>query len=107
MANGNGGLQKARRFICAIVITVGVIGGPAPYTSSSAGAEETVETIAPDPTIVAVVEGPGGIGYWVVAADGSVEVIGTSIVPPLGEVEPITDRVRTAYTGAPGALGRW
>ena len=107
MANGNSGLLKARPLICAIVITVGVIGGPTPYTSSSAGAEETVETIAPDPTIVAVVEGPGGIGYWVVAADGSVEVIGTSIVPPLGEVEPITDRVRTAYAGAPGALGIW
>ena len=75
--------------------------------SSNAAAEETFETVAPDPTVVAVVDGPGGIGYWVVAADGSVEVIGTSIVPPLGEREPITDRVRTAYAGVRGALGIW
>ena len=75
--------------------------------SSNATAEETFETVPPDPTVVAVVDGPGGIGYWVVAADGSVEVIGTSIVPPLGEREPITDRVRTAYAGVRGALGIW
>ena len=60
-----------------------------------------------DATIVGVVDGPGGIGYWVVSADGSVEVVGTKIVPPLGESEPLTDTVRSAHEGAPGALGLW
>ena len=60
-----------------------------------------------DSTVVAVVGGPGGMGYWIVSADGSVEVVGTNIVPPLGESEPLTDKVRTAYEGAPGALGIW
>lgn len=63
--------------------------------------------VNPDSTIVGVVDGPGGIGYWVVSADGSVEVVGTNIVPPLGVSEPLTDKVRTAYEGAPGALGIW
>ena len=55
--------------------------------------------------MVAVVGGPGGMGYWIVSADGSVEVVGTNIVPPLGESEPLADKVCSAYEGAPGALG--
>ena len=70
-------------------------------------AETSTQPITPDSTVVAVVGGPGGMGYWVVSADGSVEVVGTNIVPPLGESEPVTDNVRTAYEGAPGALGIW
>ena len=67
-------------------------------------AETSIGAVEPDPTIVGVIDGPGGIGYWVVSADGSVEVVGTNIVPPLGESEPLTDKVRTAHEGAPGAL---
>ena len=70
-------------------------------------AETSIGAVEPDPTIVGVIDGPGGIGYWVVSADGSVEVVGTNIVPPLGESEPLTDKVRTAHEGAPGALGIW
>ena len=70
-------------------------------------AETSVGSVEPDPTIVGVIDGPGGIGYWVVSADGSVEVVGTNIVPPLGESEPLTDKVRAAHEGAPGALGIW
>ena len=70
-------------------------------------AETSAQPITPDSTVVAVVGGPGGMGYWIVSVDGSVEVVGTNIVPPLGESEPLTDSVRTAYEGAPGALGIW
>ena len=70
-------------------------------------AETPIQPIATDPTVVAVVGGPGGMGYWIVSADGSVEVVGPNIVPPLGESEPLTDKVRSAYEGAPGALGIW
>ena len=62
-------------------------------------AETSIGAVEPDPTIVGVIDGPGGIGYWVVSADGSVEVVGTNIVPPLGESEPLTDKVRTAHEG--------
>ena len=98
---------KARSVLFAFTMMVGLATVTPILGSSNAAAEETFETVPPDPTVVAVVDGPGGIGYWVVAADGSVEVIGTSIVPPLGEREPITDRVRTAYAGVRGALGIW
>ena len=70
-------------------------------------AETSTIAIELDSTIVGVIDGPGGIGYWVVSADGSVEVVGTNIVPPLGESEPLTDKVRSAHEGAPGALGIW
>ncbi|MDP6283803.1 MAG: glycoside hydrolase family 3 N-terminal domain-containing protein, partial [Acidimicrobiales bacterium] len=70
-------------------------------------ADTPLGTVSPDSTIVGVIDGPGGIGYWVVSADGSVEVVGTNIVPPLGASEPLTDKVRIAYEGAPGALGIW
>ncbi len=99
--------KKAKSFLCAVAITAAAAAAPTFPKESTAEAEETIETVAPDPTVVAVVEGPGGIGYWIVAADGSIEIIGTSIVPPLGDREPIMDRVRTAYAGAPGALGIW
>ena len=96
-----------RRVPLVVVITIALVISVTNLGLSKASAEETSVTVAPDPTVVAVVDGPGGIGYWVVAADGSIEVVGTSIVPPLGERDPITDRVRTAYAGAPGALGIW
>ena len=96
-----------RRVSLVVVITVGLVIAATNLGLPKVSAEETSETVAPDPTVVAVVNGPGGIGYWVVAADGSVEVVGTSIIPPLGQRDPITDRVRTAYAGAPGALGIW
>ena len=78
-----------------------------PQGMQSLFADSPSETLLPNSTIVGVVDGPGGIGYWVVSADGSVEVVGTKIVPPLGESEPLTDSVRSAYEGAPGALGIW
>jgi hypothetical protein len=81
-----------RRVSLVVVITVGLVIAATNLGLSKASAEETSDTVAPDPTVVAVVTGPGGIGYWVVAADGSVEVVGTRIVPPLGERDPITDR---------------
>jgi beta-N-acetylhexosaminidase len=57
--------------------------------------------------IVAVLDGPGGIGYWLVSADGSVDVVGTAIDPTLGEPPEIPVRVESARAGAPGALGLW
>jgi len=57
--------------------------------------------------VVAVLEGPGGIGYWVVSEDGTVEVIGTSIFPAVGEDPEIPVRVESARVGSPGAMGLW
>ncbi len=90
----------ANRLWCALI--VGYLGMT--FHVESGEAQTSIET---DNSIVAVVDGPGGMGYWIVAADGSVEVVGTNIVPPLGTSEPLTDKVRTAYEGAPGALGIW
>ena len=79
----------------------------------------TLITIAPDggsgdsgtaPTalrIVAVLRGPGGVGYWVVGADGSIEPVGTSILPIVSEPLELETRVVGARLGAPGALGVW
>ena len=80
----------ANRLWCALI--VGCLSMT--FHVESGEAQTFVET---DNSIVAVVDGPGGMGYWIVAADGSVEVVGTNIVPPLGTSEPITDKVRTAY----------
>ena len=78
-----------------------------PCRAASPCSGNTDSTDDADSTVVAVVGGPGGMGYWIVSVDGSVEVVGTNIVPPLGESEPLTDSVRTAYEGAPGAPGIW
>lgn len=107
MANRDTQRTKAQSVLRSVAITVGLVIAATNLGSLKANAEETLDTVAPDSTVVAVVNGPGGIGYWVVAADGSVEVVGTNIVPPLGERDPVTDRVRTAYASAPGALGIW
>ena len=76
-------------------------------------------TVAPDaepggpdgaaaaPRIVAVLRGPGGVGYWVIAADGTIEPIGTSILPIVSEMPQLTTHVVGARLGAPGALGVW
>ena len=56
---------------------------------------------------VAVLAGPGGRGYWLVSADGTVEVTGTNIVPSLGPPLDLEVRVETARSGVPGALGLW
>ena len=55
------------------------VGGVALFSMTTLGtqtsfAETSVGAVEPDPTIVGVIDGPGGIGYWVVSADGSVEV---------------------------------
>ncbi len=91
---------------CLVVVTVTLVGVTAQGTQTLS-ADTPLGTVSPDSTIVGVIDGPGGIGYWVVSADGSVEVVGTNIVPPLGASEPLTDKVRIAYEGAPGALGIW
>ena len=93
---------KVRRLIFLLVVALLV-----PQGTQNLFADSPSETLRSDSTIVGVVDGPGGIGYWVVSADGSVEVVGTKIVPPLGESEPLTGRVRSAHEGAPGALGIW
>ncbi len=59
-----------------------------------------------DSPLVAVLRGPGEIGYWLVTADGNVEVVGTAIVPSLDRAE-IDGQVVGARIGAPGALGIW
>ena len=95
-------VQKARRLICLIALL-----SLMPQGTQTLLAEGLGDSQRPDATIVGVVDGPGGNGYWVVSADGSVEIVGTRIVPPMGASEPIADRVRSAYEGAPGALGIW
>ncbi len=76
-------------------------------------------TVAPDgesgdsagepspPRVVAVLRGPGGIGYWVIGIDGTIEPVGTSILPIVGELPQLTAQVVGARLGAPGALGVW
>ena len=59
------------------------------------------------PRIVSVLRGPGGVGYWVIGADGSIEPIGTTILPIVGDQPPIHTNVVGARLGAPGALGVW
>lgn len=57
--------------------------------------------------VVAVLDGPGGVGYWLVSEDGTVEVLGSSILPLLGEPPDLSVRVESARAGAPGAMGLW
>lgn len=58
-------------------------------------------------SIVAVLRGPGGIGYWVVDNQGGVEVVGTGILPSLEPELDIDDAVIGARVGVEGALGLW
>ena len=62
---------------------------------------------APAPRIVAVLRGPGGVGYWVIGADGSIEPVGTSILPIVSDPPQLHTQVVGARLGAPGALGVW
>ncbi len=62
---------------------------------------------APAPRVVAVLRGPGGVGYWVVGADGSIEPVGTSILPIVSDPPQLHTQVVSARLGAPGALGVW
>jgi len=95
--------SRASHFLAASTIIFFL----APQGTGHLAAQTSIQPLTPDSTVVAVLDGPGGIGYWIVSADGTVEVVGTNIIPPLGESEPLTDKVRTAYEGAPGALGIW
>lgn len=95
--------SRASHFLAASTIIFFL----APQGTGHLAAQTPIQPLTPDSTVVAVLDGPGGIGYWIVSADGTVEVVGTNIIPPLGESEPLTDKVRTAYEGAPGALGIW
>lgn len=70
-------------------------------------AQTTEEDSGGTSPLVAVLDGPGGVGYWLVNEDGSVEVVGTSILPALGEAAEVPVRVESARTGSPGALGLW
>ncbi|MEC7916209.1 MAG: glycoside hydrolase family 3 N-terminal domain-containing protein [Actinomycetota bacterium] len=95
--------SRASHFLAASAIIFFL----APQGTGHLAAQTPIQPLTPDSTVVAVLDGPGGIGYWIVSVDGTVEVVGTNIIPPLGESEPLTDKVRTAYEGAPGALGIW
>ncbi len=57
--------------------------------------------------LVDVLRGPGGVGYWIVSSDGTVEVVGSSIVPTFEEPAEITQPVVGARAGVEGALGLW
>lgn len=70
---------------------------------SPVGSDETPAS----PRIVAALRGPGGVGYWLVGADGSIEPVGTTILPIIGEPPTISTNVVGARLGAPGALGVW
>ncbi|HCB37864.1 MAG TPA: hypothetical protein DEP66_06655 [Acidimicrobiaceae bacterium] len=97
----------------ALALLVGASVGPpgdAPagaQASDTPSPTETAETPAPASPLVAVVRGPGGIGYWVVTADGNVQVVGTAVDPRLRLPEPLDQSVVDARVGAPGALGVW
>ena len=92
-----------------------------PVAAQTSGESETppLITVAPDadlddpnsestaPRIVAVLRGPGGVGYWVIGADGTVEPVGTSILPIVSDPPELHTNVVGARLGAPGALGVW
>ncbi len=67
----------------------------------------TADGVSDAPRIAAVLSGPGGVGYWVIGVDGSIEPIGTTILPIIGEPPEIHTNVTGARLGAPGALGVW
>ncbi len=87
--------------------------------TSSESETPPLVTVAPDaesgaaeaepslPRLVAVLRGPGGIGYWVIGADGTIEPVGTSILPIVGDPAQLHTQVVGARLGAPGALGVW
>ncbi|WP_419945654.1 glycoside hydrolase family 3 N-terminal domain-containing protein [Candidatus Poriferisodalis sp.] len=92
---------------------------PAAAQSTGEGDAPPLVTVAPEPTntgsdgapapprIAVVLSGPGGVGYWAIGVDGSIEPIGTTILPIIGEPPEIHSDVTGARLGAPGALGVW
>ncbi|MDG2112000.1 MAG: glycoside hydrolase family 3 N-terminal domain-containing protein [Actinomycetota bacterium] len=91
---------------------VAVIAGAQTVLAQTALAQTVLaQTVEQEPVgssrLVAVLDGPGGVGYWLVSEDGSVEVVGTTILPALGDDPEIPVRVESARAGSPGALGLW
>ena len=115
---------RVRRVFAAAAVLLGAAAWLTALPQAAAqGTDEpetpTLITIAPDgesgesgtaPTvtrIVAVLRGPGGVGYWVIGADGSIEPVGTSILPIVSDPLELETRAVGARLGAPGALGVW
>jgi beta-N-acetylhexosaminidase len=94
--------RRSRLAIGLALLSSALLGDAAPVSAQRSDAEPPVIE-AP----VAVLEGPGGRGYWLVSADGAVEVAGTNVVPSFGIPPDLAVRVETARAGAPGALGLW
>ena len=118
------GGRKGRACLLISALSLGVVGSLALLPSAAAqptGDSDSgpLITVAPEPAgdgpdgesdaprIAAVLSGPGGVGYWVIGVDGSIEPIGTSILPIIGEALKIHADVTGARLGAPGALGVW
>lgn len=79
-----------------------------PLITVAPDAESPSSDSAPSaPRIVAVLRGPGGVGYWVIGADGTIEPVGTSILPFASDPPQLHTQVIGARVGAPGALGVW
>ena len=115
---------RCRRLVAASAALVAAVAWLAVLPRAAAqtsGEPETppLITVAPDdpadgsqgapaaPRIVAVLRGPGGVGYWVVGVDGSIEPVGTSILPIVSDPPELHTQVVGARLGAPGALGVW
>ena len=93
---------------------------PIPAAAQTSGDSDAppLVTVAPEPAsgidgaltpprIATVLGGPGGVGYWVIGVDGSIEPIGTTILPIIGDAPDIHAQVTGARLSAPGALGVW
>ena len=80
---------------------------PPLVTVAPSGESGESESVPSPSRIVAVLRGPGGIGYWVIDADGIIEAFGTSILPIVSNTVQLHTQVVGARLGAPGALGVW
>ena len=118
------GGRRSRARLLISALSLGVAGSLALLPSAAAQSTGDSDsgpliTVAPEqadgsadgasdaPRIAAVLSGPGGVGYWVIGVDGSIEPIGTTILPIIGEPPEIHTDVIGARLGAPGALGVW
>ncbi|WP_419841527.1 glycoside hydrolase family 3 N-terminal domain-containing protein [Candidatus Poriferisodalis sp.] len=113
-------LRRSLRFAAALTAAAGLL-ATAPHATAQTSNQPTAPplvTVAPDGlpadaetttpvAVVAVLRGPGGVGYWVVGADGAIEAVGTSILPTASDPPPLEAPVVGARLGAPGALGVW
>jgi len=106
LATVRGVKRVAARGLATLVALLAVSGAAtvSAQTEDEAPLDDGAATASP---VVAVLEGPGGVGYWVVSEDGTVEVVGTSIFPAVGEDPELPVRVESARSGSPGALGLW